>query len=166
MTSGLPLCHSVHALLHPARPGCKPTLGLWLRVTWENSMPCALPYHAPSCSANGTVMFCLTWLAPAPPPSLQQSQVRREPFLERPPSPRAAEASGALSSNQHRAGQTFAGKAPEPTEPLPCWAHTAWPRGSPALGAAGDFQSSLSGRCRNGWGHLRDGSRGFTAGQA
>lgn len=117
-------CHSVHALLHPTWPGCKPTCGLWLQVTWESSVPCAIPYHAPSCSANGTVMFRLTWLAPAPPSSLQQSQVRRKPFLERPPRPRAAEVSAPLNSRQHRAEQTFAGKAHVATEPLLCWAHT------------------------------------------
>lgn len=84
------------------------------QVTWEqwgvNSVPCAIPHHAPSCSANGTVMFCLTWLAPASPPCLQQSQVRREPFLERPPRPRAAEVSAPLSSSQHGAEQTFSGE--------------------------------------------------------
>lgn len=71
-------CHSVHTLLHPTWHGCKPMCGLRLQVTWEQwgekSVPCAVPYHAPSCSADGTVVFCLTWLTPAPPLSLQQSQ--------------------------------------------------------------------------------------------
>lgn len=136
----------------------------------EKSVPCAVPYHAPSCSADGTVMFCLTWLTPAPPPSLQQSQVRREPFLERSPTPRAAEVSGPLSSSQHGAEQTFAGKlrwlhSPCLAVPTQC---LAWPQSTPALKAAGDCQSSLSGRCSpgNGWVHFWDGSRGFTAGQA
>lgn len=142
----------------------------WAVASGEKSVPCAVPYHAPSCSANGTVMFCLTWRAPAPPPSSQQSQVRREPFLERSPSPRAAEVGGPLSSSQHGAEQTFAGKlrwlhSPCLAGPTRC---LAWPWSSPALRASGDFQSSLSEGCSpgNGWVHLWDGSPGFTAGQA
>ena len=84
-------CPSAHALLQATLHGCKPTCELWLQAAFweqwgEKSVPCVVLDHAPSCSANGTDMFCLTCLLAVPPPSLQQSQLMREPFLERFPS--------------------------------------------------------------------------------
>lgn len=130
---------------------CCPLPRTILQCRWHS---CVLPDLADPCTSS---------LPTAIP-------VRREPFLERSPSPRAAEVSGPLSSSQHGAEQTFAGKlrwlhSPCLAVPTQC---LAWPQSTPALKAAGDCQSSLSGRCSpgNGWVHLWDGSRGFTAGQA
>lgn len=126
-----------------------PYVGLWLQATFweqwgEKPVLRAVPYHAPSCSANGTDVFCPTRLASVPPPSLQQPQVMRELSLERSPGPSAEEAGGPLSSSHPQAPRTSARKLRAATQPLasPGSARRlAWPAGQPVPRVAGDFQS-------------------------
>lgn len=169
-------CPSAHVLLQPTLHGCKPVCGLWLQATFweqrgEKPLLHAVPYHAPSCSANGTDAFCLTRLASVPPPSLQQPQVMRELFFERSPGPSAEGVGGPLSSSHPQAPRTSARRPRVATQPLasPGSARRlAWPGGQPLPRTAGDFQSGplREMQPREWLGSPLGRLSGFTAGQA